>query len=56
MPCQELELTLVDRAPAMLALSRRLNPGCRHVLGDMLSLRLGETFDAVLVLDCSRPA
>jgi hypothetical protein len=43
--------TLVDRAPGMLALSRRLNPECEHVQGDMRSVRLGRTFDAVLVQD-----
>src|SRR5690606_24466285 len=35
----------------MQALSRELNPDCEHVLGDMRSLRLGRTFDAVLVHD-----
>jgi len=40
------ELTLVDRSPQMLELSRTLNPECRHELGDMRSVRLGETFDA----------
>jgi len=45
------ELTLVDRSPQMLELSRTLNPECRHELGDMRSVRLGETFDAVFVHD-----
>jgi SAM-dependent methyltransferase len=45
------ELTLVDRSPAMLELSRSLNPECRHELGDMRDVRLGETFDAVFVHD-----
>lgn len=44
-------LTLVDRAPAMLAMSRLLNPECAHLEGDMFTLRLGRTFDAVLVHD-----
>ena len=35
----------------MLALSRELNPECEHYLGDMRSLRLNRTFDAVLVHD-----
>jgi SAM-dependent methyltransferase len=43
--------TLVDRAPRMLELSRRLNPECRHLEGDMRTLRLGETFDVVLIFD-----
>jgi SAM-dependent methyltransferase len=45
------ELTLVDRSPQMLELSRSLNPDCRHLEGDMRSVRLGETFDAVFVHD-----
>jgi SAM-dependent methyltransferase len=45
------ELTLVDRSPEMLELSRSLNPECRHLAGDMRDVRLGETFDAVFVHD-----
>ncbi len=44
-------LTLVDRAPGMLAVSRRLNPDCEHVEGDMRTVRLGRRFDAVFVHD-----
>ena len=43
--------TLTDPSEAMLALSRELNPECEHRTGDMRSLRLGRTFDAVLVHD-----
>jgi SAM-dependent methyltransferase len=43
--------TLSDLSEPMLALSRELNPGCEHVQGDMRTLRLGRTFDAVLVHD-----
>jgi SAM-dependent methyltransferase len=46
-----LACTLVDLAPAMLALSRRLNPECEHLPGDMRSVRIGRTFDCVLVHD-----
>jgi len=46
-----LRLTLTDLAPAMLDLSRGLNPGCEHLLGDMRTLRLGRAFDAVLIHD-----
>ena len=46
-----LACTLVDLAPAMLAVSHRLNPGCDHVQGDMRSIRLGRVFDCVLVHD-----
>ncbi len=45
------EMTLTDLSADMLAQSRKLNPECRHVQGDMRSLRLGERFDAVLVHD-----
>ena len=43
--------TLSDLSPQMLSLSRTLNPECEHVLGDMRTLRLGRTFDAVFVHD-----
>lgn len=46
-----LACTLVDLAPAMLAQSERLNPECEHVEGDLRSLRLGRTFDCVLLQD-----
>ncbi len=35
----------------MLAISRSLNPECEHIRGDMRTLRLGRTFDAVFVHD-----
>jgi SAM-dependent methyltransferase len=44
-------LTLVDVSPEMLAVSRKLNPACEHVEGDMRTVRLGRTFDAVLIHD-----
>src|SRR5262245_49404341 len=44
-------MTLVDRSPAMLRASRRLNPGCEHLRGDMRTARLGRTFDAVFIQD-----
>jgi SAM-dependent methyltransferase len=43
--------TLTDLSPAMLEQSRRLNPECEHLVGDMRTLRLGRTFDAVFVND-----
>ena len=33
-------LTLIDRSPQMLAVSRALNPECEHIEGDMRSVRL----------------
>jgi SAM-dependent methyltransferase len=44
-------LTLVDLSETMLDVSRRLNPDCEHIQGDMRDLRLGRTFDAVFVHD-----
>src|SRR5580704_6059585 len=46
-----LAMTLVDLSGEMLDVSRRLNPECEHVRGDMRTIRLGRTFDAVLVPD-----
>jgi SAM-dependent methyltransferase len=48
---QDRSVTLVDISADMLAVSRQLNPDCRHVLGDMRTIRLGQLFDAVLVHD-----
>ena len=45
------EMTLVDLSPQMLAVSRALNPECEHLEGDIRSVRLGRTFDAVFVHD-----
>lgn len=45
------ECTLTDLSEEMLALSRTINPECEHVQGDMRTLRLGRTFDAVFVHD-----
>lgn len=44
-------LTLVDRSPAMLELSRGINPECTHLEGDMRTVRLSREFDAVFVHD-----
>ena len=44
-------MTLTDRSPAMLAVSRAINPECEHLEGDMRSLRLGRQFDVVLIHD-----
>ncbi len=43
--------TLTDLSEPMQALSKQLNPDCAHVLGDMRTMRLERTFDAVLVHD-----
>lgn len=44
-------MTLVDISPRMLRVSRKVNPECEHVKGDIRSVRLGRTFDAVYVHD-----
>ncbi len=44
-------MTLVEPADGMRELSRELNPECKHLPGDMRSVRLGRTFDAVFVHD-----
>jgi SAM-dependent methyltransferase len=43
--------TLTDLSEAMLDTSRTINADCEHVAGDMRTLRLGRTFDAVFVHD-----
>ncbi len=48
---RSVDATLVDLSPQMLRVSQRLNPECEHIQGDMRSVRLGRTFDAVLVHD-----
>ena len=48
---RRFEMTLVDLSPEMLEVSRELNPELEHVEGDMRTVRLGRTFDAVLVHD-----
>jgi hypothetical protein len=44
-------MTLVDLSDDMLKVSRRLNPECEHVKGDIRRVRLRRTFDAVFVHD-----
>jgi SAM-dependent methyltransferase len=44
-------MTLVDISPRMLKVSRKLNPECQHIKGDIREVRLGLTFDAVFVHD-----
>jgi SAM-dependent methyltransferase len=44
-------MTLVEPADGMREISRRLNPECAHLPGDMRHVRLERTFDAVFVHD-----
>ena len=46
-----MRLTLTDLSARMLELSATINPECEHIVGDMRTLRLGRTFDAVLIHD-----
>jgi uncharacterized membrane protein len=43
-------MTLVEPADKMREISRKLNPECTHVPGDMRSVRLGRTLDAVMYM------
>ncbi len=45
------DMTLVDLSEDMLEMSKRLNPECRHEQGDMRTVRLGRSFDAIFVHD-----
>ena len=44
-------MTLVEPSDGMRELSRRLNPECEHLPGDMRAVRLGRKFDAVFLHD-----
>ncbi len=46
-----VDAVATDISPEMLEISKRLNPSAEHVVGDMRSMRLNRTFDAVIVLD-----
>jgi len=48
---RHFKMTLVDISPGMLRVSRSLNPECKHVRGDMRTVRLGTEFDAVFIHD-----
>ena len=48
---EHFEMTLVDLMPEMLAESRKINPECEHLIGDMGDVRLNRTFDAVFIHD-----
>ena len=47
----DFEAAAVDLSPRMIEHSRRLNPGVEYHMGDMRTVRLGRTFDAVLIHD-----
>lgn len=45
------KMTLTDISPSMLEVSKKLNPECEHVEGDMRNIRLGHIFDGVFIHD-----
>ncbi len=47
----DFQATAVDISVKMLANSRCLNPGVKHFVGDMRTVRLNRTFSAVLIHD-----
>lgn len=48
---KHFSLTLVEPSEGMREVSRKLNPECEHLPGDMRTVRLGRLFDAVFVHD-----
>ena len=48
---QHFQMTLVDLSPGMIEVSRKLNPECEHLQGDMRTVRLDRQFDAVFIHD-----
>jgi SAM-dependent methyltransferase len=48
---QSVPMTLNDVSGTMIEVSRRLIPNAEHVEADMRNLRLGKTFDAVMIHD-----
>lgn len=48
---KRFDVTLSDRSPSMLAVSRALNPTLEHIEADMRTLRLGRAFDLVVLHD-----
>jgi SAM-dependent methyltransferase len=45
------KMTLIDISENMLIISRKLNPECEHLQGDMRNVRLNRQFDAVFIHD-----
>jgi hypothetical protein len=44
-------MTLTDLSPQMVESSKKQNPECEHIVGDMRSVSLGRTFDGVFIHD-----
>jgi SAM-dependent methyltransferase len=48
---RDLQITGVDLSEGMLGHARRLNPEATYVRGDLRTVRLGTTYDAVIIAD-----
>lgn len=48
---KEFEVTITDLAPEMLEESKKQNPECQHIAGDMRTLNSGKTYDGVFIHD-----
>ena len=48
---KHFKLTLVDISQEMLNVSRKLNPECEHMQGDMRCIRLGAEYDVIFIHD-----
>jgi SAM-dependent methyltransferase len=48
---KHFKVTGLDLSPEMLEMARDLNPGLHYICGDMRTIRLGTSFDAVTALD-----
>jgi len=48
---QDFRVTGVDLSAGMLGHARRLNPDATYVQGDLRTVRLGTTYDAVIIAD-----
>ncbi|MDN7242152.1 class I SAM-dependent methyltransferase [Planococcus sp. N028] len=48
---KQFPMVLSDLSPEMLEVSRRLNPDCEHLQGDMRNINVGATFDLVFIHD-----
>ncbi len=51
---KHFQMTLVDLSPGMLEVSRKLNPECEHLQGDMRSVRLGRALRRRIHPRCHR--
>jgi SAM-dependent methyltransferase len=47
----DFDFTAADISPSMIEQARKLNPGVEFHVGDMRTIRLGRTFDGVLIHD-----